>query len=100
MKASKTQKHLKGIPYPPKKILKRKENNNTSAKTNAPISQTSSECLKLTIQTYQMKTKNLIMKLGQLQEEITKASLPVSADLSNDFTSIILETDQRKIYPS
>ena len=33
-----------------------------------------------------MKTKNLIMKFGQLQEEITKQSLPVSADLSNDFT--------------
>ena len=72
----------------------KKENSITPAKTNAPISQTSSECLKLTIQTYQMKTKNLIMKLGQLQEEITKASLPVSADLSNDFTSIILKTDQ------
>ena len=38
------------------------------------------------------------MKLGQLQEKITKASLPVNADLSNDFTSIHLETDQRKIY--
>ena len=37
------------------------------------------------------------MKLGQLQEEITKASLPVSADLSNDFTSIILQTEQKKI---
>ena len=33
------------------------------------------------------------MKLGQLQEEISKASLPVIADLSNDFKSIILETD-------
>ena len=40
------------------------------------------------------------MKLGQLQEEISKASLAVSADLSNDFKAIILETDQRKIYPS
>ena len=101
MKAAKTSKNLKEMPYPPqKKLLKRKGNSVTLAKTNAPISQTSSECLKLTIQTYQMKTKNLIMKLGQLQEEITKASLPVSADLSNDFTSIILETDQRKIYPS
>ena len=40
------------------------------------------------------------MKFGQLQEERTKSSLPVSADLSNDFTSIILETDQRKMYPS
>ena len=40
------------------------------------------------------------MELGQLQEEISKRSLPISADLSDDFTSIILETDQRKIYPS
>ena len=40
------------------------------------------------------------MKSGQLQEEISKACLPVSADLSNDFTSIVLESDRRKIYPS
>ena len=39
------------------------------------------------------------MKLEQLQEEISKASLPVSADLSNDLKSIILVTEQRKIYP-
>ena len=38
------------------------------------------------------------MKLEQLQKEILKASLPVSADLSNDFKSIF-ETDQRKISP-
>ena len=42
------------------------------------------------------KQKELKMKLGQLQEEISKASLPVSVDLSNDFKSIIFETDQRK----
>ena len=59
----------------------------TQAKTNVPISRTSSEDLKL----------ELKMKLGQLQEEISKASLPVSADLCNNFKSIILETDQRKI---
>ena len=46
------------------------------------------------------KQKELKMKLRHLQEEISKASLPVSADLSNDFKSVILETDQRKIYPS
>ena len=45
------------------------------------------------------KQEQLKMKLGQLQEEISKASLPVSADLSNDFKSIIFETDQRKISP-
>ena len=31
----------------------------TPAKTNAPISQTSSECLKLTTQSYQMRNKKL-----------------------------------------
>ena len=43
------------------------------------------------------KQKELKMKLGQLQEEISKTSLPVSADLQNDFKSIIFETDQIKI---
>ena len=47
-----------------------------------------------------MRNKKLTMKLGQLQEEISKAYLPVSADLSNDCKSIILETKQRKIYAS
>ena len=72
----------------------------TQAKTNVPILQTSSEDLQLITQTYQMRNKELKMKLGQLQEEISKASLPVSADLCNNYQSIILETDQRKISPS
>ena len=100
MKAAKTSKNLKEMPYSPqKKLLERKENNIAPAKTNAPISQTSSECLKLTIQTYWMRNKEIKRKLGQLQEEISKACFPVSADLSIDFKSIILETDQRKISP-
>ena len=45
------------------------------------------------------KQKELKMKLGQLQEEISKAPLPVSADLSNDIKSIIFKTDQVKISP-
>ena len=72
----------------------------TPAKANGSISETSSEDLKLIIQTYQMRNKKLKMKLGQLQEEISKVSLPVSADLCNNFKSIILKTEQRKIYPS
>ena len=72
MKAAKTSKNLKEMPYPPqKKLLKRKGNSITPAKTNAPISQTSSEHLKLTIQTYRKRNKKLKMKL---QEEISKAS--------------------------
>ena len=60
MKAAKTPKQLKEMPCPTqKKILKRKGNSITPAKTNTPISQTSSECLKLRIQTCQMRNKEL-----------------------------------------
>ena len=72
--------------HPPRKnALKKKANSITPAKINAPISQTSSQGLKLIIQTYQTRNKDkLKMKLGQLQEEISKPSFPVNADLSND----------------
>ena len=76
-------KNLEEMRYPPqKRLLKRKGNSITPAQTNAPISQTSSEGLKL-------RNKELKMKLGRLQEEISKASLPVSAGLCNNFKSII-----------
>ena len=96
MKTAKTPKNLKEMPYLLKKNhLKRKGNSIAPVKTNAPIS---SEGLQITIQTYQMRSKELDMKLGQLKEKISKASFPVSADLSNDL-KYILETDQRNIYP-
>ena len=69
------------MPYPlQKKLLKRNGNSISPAQTNALISQTSSEGLKL-------RKKELKMKLGQLQEETSKASLPVSADLCNNLFS-------------
>ena len=77
MKAAKTRKDLKEMPYlPQKKLLKEK---------------------KKTLN--QQRKMPQFHKLGQLQEEISKAFLPVNADLSNDFKSIILETDQRKVLP-
>ena len=100
-KALKKLKHLKEMPYPhtQKKLWKRKGNSITPEKcpnfTNFfRMPKTKNSNLS------NEKTKNLTMKLGQLQEEITKSYLPVSADISNDITSIILETDQGKIYPS
>ena len=36
------------------------------------------------------------MKLGQLQEEITKASLPVSADLINGFHQLFWKLTKEK----
>ena len=62
MKAAKTQKKLKETPYQPqkkKKLWKRKRNSIIPAKANAPFSQSSSEYLKLTIQTYPMRNKEL-----------------------------------------
>ena len=56
MKVAKTPYNLKELPHPPqKKLLKRK--NITTAETNAPISQTSSEHLKVTNQTYRIGNK-------------------------------------------
>ena len=59
MKAAKTSKNLKEILYPThQKLLKRKWNNITPAKTNVPIfSQAFSEVIKLIIQTYQMRNQ-------------------------------------------
>ena len=37
------------------------------------------------------------MKFGKPQEGISKAPLAASADLSNEFKSIIFGTDQRKV---
>ena len=55
-----------------KKLLKRKRNSITQAKTNAPISQTSSEGLKLIIQTYQMRNKELKMNLANFKRKYQK----------------------------
>ena len=61
------------MPYPPlKKLLKRKGNSVTLAKTNTPISHTSSERLKLTIQTYQMRNKELKNKAWTTSRENIK----------------------------
>ena len=71
-----------------KKSLKRKGNSITPVKTNAAISQNFSEDLKIIIQTYQMRNKELKMKLGQLQEEISKASLPVKELQQKTFVTL------------
>ena len=61
MKAAKTPKDLKEIPYPPqKKLLKRKGNSITPAKEDPPISQTSSERLKLTKEKFALHEVNFV----------------------------------------
>ena len=76
MRAAKTPKKIFKMPYPPqKKLFRRKWNSITPAKGNCSISQTFSESLKLTIQTYPMRKKELKMNLGQLQEKNIKSIL-------------------------
>ena len=59
IKAAKTVEDLKKMPYPPQKEpFKRKGNSITPAKTNAPISQTSSERLKLTKEKFTLHEVN------------------------------------------
>ena len=50
----------------------------TPAKLNAPISKTSSERLKLTIQSFRIENKKLKEKVMELQQELWKSSLKVS----------------------
>ena len=61
MEAAKTQKNLKEMSYPTKKTFKKKRDWYYTSKDKLPnrISQTSSKRLKLTIQTYQMRNKEL-----------------------------------------
>ena len=60
MKAAKTKKKFeRNAISTTKKAFKRKGNSTTPTNTNTPISQTSSESLKLTIQTYQMRNEEL-----------------------------------------
>ena len=74
MKAAETALNLKEIPYRPQKSFQKEKKKILHQQRQMPqFSQTSSECLKVTIQTYRMENKELKMQLGQLQEEISKA---------------------------
>ena len=71
----------------------------TPAKLNAPISKTSSERLKLTIQSFRIENKELKEKVMELQQELSKSSFKVSENLGEDLTSIMAGVDQRDIPP-
>ena len=69
------------------------------AKLTAPISKTSTERLKLTIQNFRIKNKELKVKVMELQQELSKSSLKVSQNLGKYLTSIMADADQRDIPP-
>ena len=71
----------------------------TPAKLNAPISKTSSERLKVTIQSFRIENKELKEKVMELQQELSKSSFKVSENLGEDLASIMAGADQRYIPP-
>lgn len=69
------------------------------AHVKAPVSGTSSERLKLTLQNQRLKCAELEQQLEQMRNEITKRTVLVDHELSNDLTSIISECDSSKLSP-
>ena len=82
------------------KALKRSSKAMTvPAKLNAPISLTSPDRLKLTIQNYRFENKSLKSEIEKLNKEISRSAVAVSEDLSTDFVSIMSKADQSHISP-
>ena len=67
------------------------------AKTKTPVSKTSTERLKLALQQYQTENKFLKEKIDELQSEIKRSSMEVSAELGNNMVTIMPGVDQSKI---
>lgn len=59
------------------------------AHIKAPVASTAPERLKLTLQMQRLKCSELEHQLEEIKQEITKSSLLVDHELSNDLTSII-----------
>ena len=100
MKASRTQKKLKGMPYPPqKKAFKRKRKSYYTSKDQCPNLTNLIRRPKINNSNLSKRHKELKMKLGQLQEEISKATLPVGADLSKALNQLFWKLTKEKCTP-
>ena len=80
--------------------LKRKRDNLTSpAKLKAPISLTSPEKIKLTLQNYRLENKQLKSEIIQMQREIQGKSLTVNNDLEKDLVNIMSNANSKDVPP-
>lgn len=68
------------------------------AKTKAPVSLTSPQCSKSTLQTQRLQCKQLQSEIKQMKLEIEQQSIGVTQDLSHDILSII-STSSDKMKP-
>eukprot|EP00112_Aurelia_sp_Birch-Aquarium-sp1_P016687 Seg3808.2 transcript_id=Seg3808.2/GoldUCD/mRNA.D3Y31 product="DNA transposase THAP9" pseudo=true protein_id=Seg3808.2/GoldUCD/D3Y31 len=67
------------------------------AKLKAPISQTSSQRIVLAMKQHRLENKELQETITQLKEELANHSVPLNAELSNDFVSIMENADEKDI---
>ena len=65
----------------------------TPAKTKAPVSKTSSERLKLTLQGHRLKCAQLSDELEKMKLELQKSNILIDHDLSNDLLSVLSNSD-------
>ena len=59
------------------------------AKLNAPVSKTAPERLKLSLQQHRLKCAQLELELDSMRKEISKSSISIDHELSNDFSTIL-----------
>ena len=77
------------------KSIKRKSNSLTiPLKPKAPISLTSPERTKVTIQSYRIENKMLKSEIQNFQHEISKSSMKVDDGLSADLIKIMSNVDK------
>ena len=69
------------------------------AQPNAPISITSPERIKLTIQSFRQENKDLKSRIEALQAEIQNSSISVSQNLNDDLVTIMSNIDPSKVSP-
>ena len=65
----------------------------------APVSKTDPERIKLTLQEQRLKCAELERELNEMRAATVKTNIEVDHELSNDFTKILDEADD-KITPS
>ena len=78
---------------------KKSEKSLIPAKPNAPISMTSPERIKLTLQNHRIKNRELQARIETLQNEISLSAISVSNNLNSDLVSIMSNADSSKVSP-
>ena len=78
-----------------KLMNQKKKRLQTPAKTKAPVSKTTPERLKLTLQDQRLKCSQLESELEMLRTELKEKSIPVSDELESDIIKIMSENGQK-----